>query len=108
MFTMKRRSVVNWLIAFVLFLLMGMGQTVVAQANEKSDVESFQEFLRQERKAYNEDFEIVDVPVYELLEWDIEDTSTWDGITIVDERITEIDFPLASLGGTLDLINWKC
>ena len=103
MFTRKRKSVVQWITVLVLFVVIGMGQVVVAQAKTATDIELFQEFLRQEQKMYDETFQIVDVPLYKRLKWDINDTSTWQGVKIQNGRITEIDFPLVSIGGTLDL-----
>ncbi len=75
----------------------------VSDNQENSDdIRQFQRFLRSERKIASGE-ESVKLPVYELLEWDVENTDTWEGITIQDGRITAIELPLAVLGGTLDL-----
>ena len=70
--------------------------------DNSDDIRQFQRFLRSERNVASGE-ESVKMPVYELLKWDVENTDTWEGVTIQDGRITAIELPLAVLGGTLDL-----
>lgn len=76
--------------------------SVSDNVENSSDICQFQRFLRSERNVASGE-ESVKMPVYELLEWDVENTDTWEGVTIQDGRITAIELPLAVLGGTLDL-----
>ena len=76
--------------------------SVSDNVENSGDICQFQRFLRSERNVASGE-ESVKMPVYELLEWDVENTDTWEGVTIQDGRITAIELPLAVLGGTLDL-----
>lgn len=55
-----------------------------------SDYNVLKELLEEKRVSYDEDGALVEVTVCELLGWDINDISTWKGITFEDGRITGI------------------
>ncbi|MCM1244521.1 MAG: leucine-rich repeat protein [Roseburia sp.] len=67
------------------------------------DIAVFRKVLLEERDVYSEDGEVIKVPVYEILGWDIDDSSTWKGVEIMDGDITSIALPSVCLGGILDL-----
>lgn len=80
-----------------------VSQKVDLVTNESDDIDVFRKFLRAERDRIDADGKIVKTSVCDLLGWDMDDISTWEGITIINGKITEIDLPLVAIGGKIDL-----
>lgn len=80
-----------------------VSQKVNLVTNESDDIEVFKKFLRAEQDRIDADGKIVKTSVCDLLGWDMDDISTWEGITIINGKITEIDLPLVAIGGKIDL-----
>lgn len=72
--------------------------------NEPSDdIVAFRKVLQEERDVYHADGEVTRTPVYKILGWDIDDTSTWKGVGITNGAVTSIALPPVHLGGVLNL-----
>lgn len=72
--------------------------------NEPSDdIAAFRKVLQEERDVYHADGEVTRTPVYKILGWDIDDTSTWKGVGITNGAVTSIALPPVHLGGVLNL-----
>lgn len=85
------------------FMNVHVSMAVETEKQFSDDAAQFRGTLNQTVKVQTEDGEIQEKTIAEVLDWNIDDTSTWDGVTFTGDRITAIDFPPVSIGGVLDL-----
>lgn len=81
------------------YLSSGVEEKEGVSSQKPGDIATMKNFLGQE--VIQDDNE--PTSVCELLGWEMDDTSTWKGVTITDGRITAIDLPAVNIGGTIDL-----
>lgn len=71
---------------------------------QSKDIEQFKKFLNRKELFQNEKGETVNIPIYKIYGYDIDDISTWYNISFDQEgNITSIELPLYSVTGKLDL-----